>query len=70
MMACLDSSLHVGSSTKVKSYCFSYISVMGTKSADQPVHSYLVDIQKENSLEILSKFFSGEFIEAFEIISE
>ena len=30
----------------------------------------MLDIQKENFLEVLSKFFSNEFTEAFEIISE
>lgn len=44
---------------------------MGTQ-VPKPDHvfSYLVDIQKENSLEVLSKFFSSEFTEAFELISE
>ena len=70
LMACLDTSSYVGSTSKIKSYAFSYISVMGVSSKDLPVYSYLLDIQKENSLEVLSKFFSGEFTEAFEIISE
>lgn len=30
----------------------------------------MLELQKENSLEVLSKFFSGEFTQAFEIISE
>jgi hypothetical protein len=34
------------------------------------IFNYLVDTQKENSLEVLSKFFSNEFTEAFEMISE
>lgn len=70
LMACLDSSLYVGCTTKIKSYAFSYISVMGVQTQNVPVYSYLMDLQKENSLEVLSKFFSGEFTEAFEIISE
>lgn len=65
LMACLDSSLYVGLATKIKSYCLSYISIMGTKVLSQPILPYIVDLQKENSLEVLSKFFSGEFAEAF-----
>ena len=29
----------------------------------------MLELQKENSLEVLSKFFSGQFTEAFELIS-
>jgi hypothetical protein len=36
----------------------------------ETIYNYLIDTQKENSLEILSKFFSNEFTEAFEMISE
>jgi len=44
---------------------------MGTKVPKaREVFSYLIDIQKENSLEVLSKFFSSEFTQAFEMISE
>lgn len=47
------------------------MSVMGTKVPKaREVFSYLIDIQKENSLEVLSKFFSSEFTQAFEMISE
>ena len=44
---------------------------MGTKVPKaREVFSYLIDIQKEHSLEVLSKFFSSEFTQAFEMISE
>ena len=44
---------------------------MGTKVPKaREVFSYLIDIQKENSLGVLSKFFSSEFTQAFEMISE
>ena len=36
----------------------------------ETIYNYLIDTQKENSLEILSKFFSNQFTEAFEMISE
>jgi len=49
----------------------SFVSVMGNLiPAATSLYSYLLDIQKENSLEVLSKFFSNEFTEAFEMISE
>ena len=71
VMACLDQSLYVSCTTKIKSYGLSYISVMGTQiPKTQATYSYILDMQKENSLEVLSKFFSNEFTEAFEIISE
>jgi hypothetical protein len=70
IMCCLDSSLYIGSTNKIKSYGISYISVMGIATENKSVHSYIVDLQKENSLEALSKFFSGEFAEAFELIAE
>ena len=70
LMSCLDSSMYASCTTKFKSYGISYISLMGNLPQKQlPLYSYLIDIQKENSLEVLSKFFSGEFTEAFEIIS-
>jgi hypothetical protein len=69
-MACLDHSLYVAQVTKQRSYGISFVSVMGTPApAAGSVYSYLVDLQKENSLEVLSKFFSSEFTEAFETIS-
>jgi hypothetical protein len=71
LMSCLDQSLYTACASKQKAYGVSYISIMGTQIAKpSAVYSYLVDMQKENSLEVLSKFFSGEFTEAFEIISE
>jgi uncharacterized alpha/beta hydrolase family protein len=69
-MSCLDTSIQVACTNKIKAYGFSYISVMGIPSNNKSVYNYLMDIQKENSLEILSKFFSGEFTEAFELIAE
>jgi hypothetical protein len=61
----------MGQVNKPKSYGISYVSVMGNQIPSAPkVYNYLIDIQKENSLEILSKFFSNEFTEAFELISE
>ena len=70
-MACMDNSVFTACASKAKSYGISYISVMGTEVA-KPSHLYthLLDLQKENSLEALSKFFSGQFTEAFELISE
>lgn len=44
IMACLDNSLYVGSASKIKSYCFSFISVMGTKVVNSPVLPYIVDL--------------------------
>ncbi len=38
--------------------------------SSKSLFTYLLDTQKENSLEVLSKFFSNEFTQAFEIISE
>lgn len=70
LMCCLDSSLYIGSTNKVKSYGISYISVMGIASQNKQIYPFILDLQKENSLEVLSKFFSGEFTEAFEIIAE
>jgi hypothetical protein len=56
---------------KTKSYGISFVSVMGNLiPAASSLYGYLLDIQKENSLEVLSKFFSNEFTEAFEMISE
>lgn len=71
VLACLDHSLYVAQVAKTKSYGISFISAMGNPAPkSEHVFSYLLDIQKENSLEVLSKFFSSEFTEAFEIISE
>jgi len=50
----------VACAQKNKSYGISYVSVMGTQLLKpNQVYSYLLDLQKENSLEVLSKFFSG-----------
>jgi len=70
-MSCMDQSLYAVCTKKSKTYGLVYASVMGINLL-QPTHiySYLVDIQKENSLEVLSKFFSGEFTESFALIAE
>lgn len=69
--ACMDQSLYLSQITKSKAYGLSYITVMGNQVPASPlVYNYLLDIQKENSLEVLSKFFSSEFTEAFELISD
>lgn len=71
VLACLDHSLYIAQVSKTKSYGISFVSTMGNPAPkSEHVFSYLLDIQKENSLEVLSKFFSSEFTEAFEIISE
>lgn len=71
VMACMDQSLFVSQVSKSKSYGISFVSVMGNQVPEQEhFFNYLMDIQKENSLEVLSKFFSSEFTEAFEIISD
>ena len=69
--ACMEQSLYLSQVTKNKAYGLSYITVMGNQvPPSHLVYNYLLDIQKENSLEVLSKFFSSEFTEAFELISE
>ena len=71
VLACTDSSLYLPQSTKTKSYGLSFVSVTGNQIVpSKTIFNYLVDTQKENSLEVLSKFFSNEFTEAFEMISE
>jgi len=71
VMACTDQSMYLTQSTKTKSYGISFISVMGNQIIpSKKIYNYLIDIQKENSLEVLSKFFSNTFTEAFEMISE
>ncbi len=71
VLACSDTSLYLTQSTKTKSYGISFLSVMGNQIVPSKIiYNYLIDTQKENSLEVLSKFFSNEFTEAFEMISE
>lgn len=71
ILACTDQSVYLAQAAKTKSYGISFVSVMGNQiPASASLYSYLLDIQKENSLEVLSKFFSNEFTEAFEMISE
>lgn len=71
ILACTEQSLFIAQAAKTKSYGVSFVSVMGNLiPAATSLYSYLLDIQKENSLEVLSKFFSNEFTEAFEMISE
>eukprot|EP00347_Sterkiella_histriomuscorum_P007708 403347869 len=67
----LDQSSFMNQVAKAKSIGISFLSVMGTQPIkSQLVFQHLIEIQKENSLEVLSKFFSGEFTQAFELISE
>ncbi len=57
--------------TKQKSYGFTFFSVQGislNKLKDSRAN--LLDLQKENSLEVLSEFCSGNFTESFHLIAQ
>ncbi len=71
IQAMLESSQVIANIKKQRSYGICYLSVLGCHvNPVSDAYKFLMDSQKDNSLEVMSKFFSGEFTEAFELIAE
>ena len=58
--------------TRNRSYGFTFISISGVnlEKVQTNVHKTILDLQKENSLEILSEFCSGNFTQSFHLIAQ
>ena len=69
-ICCLESSMFSTVLSKSMSYGFTFFSVQGIYPETYlPIRNALLDIQKENTLEILSQFCSGNLSDAFSIIA-
>lgn len=69
-ICCLESSMFSTVLTKTMSYGFTFFSVQGIyPDSYLPIKNALLDVQKENTLEILSQFCSGNLSDTFSIIA-
>jgi len=69
-ICCLESSMFSTVLTKTMSYGFTFFSVQGIYPDNYlPLKNALLDVQKENTLEILSECCSGNLSETFGIIA-
>lgn len=69
-ICCLESSMFSTVLTKTMSYGFTFFSVQGIYPDNYlPLKNALLDVQKENTLEILSECCSGNLAETFGIIA-
>jgi len=70
IQALIDYSSFGTCQTKPKSYGITFISVPGNVIENtSAITRYVVELQKENSLNLLSNFFQGSFTESFKMIS-
>jgi hypothetical protein len=69
-ICCLESSMFATVLTKTMSYGFTFFSVQGVYPDNfLPLKNALLDVQKENTLEILSEFCSGGLSDTFSVIA-
>ncbi|CAI2384890.1 unnamed protein product [Moneuplotes crassus] len=70
-ISCLESSMFSSILTKTMSYGFTFFSAQGIYPDNYlPLKSALIDTQKENTLEILSKCCSGNVSDVFSVIAQ
>lgn len=69
-ICCLESSMFSTVLSKTMSYGFTFFSVQGVyPDTYLPIKTALLDVQKENTLEILSECCSGDLSETFSVIA-